>query len=277
MTSPIVSPQWLSDNLNTPNILLLEASLHSGKANPDFENLQIQGTRFFDLKNEFRDKSSQFPNTLPDAKQFEAGCQKLGINKSSQIVIYDKRGIYESPRAWWLFKAMGHEKVAILDGGFPEWMKQGLPTVEKTAQRFEAGDFEAKLQVHLVKDFDAVVANLDKKDALVLDARSSGRFHGTAPEPRKELRGGCIPNSVSLPYTDVLKDGKFKSKAELTTLFKNLQIADKPLVFSCGSGITACIIYVASELVVGNGKSVYDGSWTEWAQRVEKSDESDAL
>lgn len=261
MLEPIVSAQWLHDNLENPDLIILNAS-----QNPDIDYKQIKGSRFFDLKSAFSDKESKFPNTIPSPVQFEIECQKLGINDSSRIVVYDNKGVYSSPRVWWLFKVMGHKNVSVLNGGLPEWINQSYKTVEKESLDYKPGDFKTKFQSEMVRDYDFIKSNIKKQEAIVIDARSQGRFEGTAPEPREGLRSGHIPNSLNLPYEKVLDQGKLKSKTELTKIFEDLKISDKPLTFSCGSGITACIILLASELVLTNEKSVYDGSWTEWAQ-----------
>ncbi|MBL4862364.1 MAG: sulfurtransferase [Crocinitomicaceae bacterium] len=268
MTEPLTSSLWLKNNLGHSELIILDASQKSNQADlkSDFENTQIKGARFFDLKNDFSDQHSEFPNTLPDIKQFEFGCRKLGINTSSKIVVYDNLGIYSSPRAWWMFKIMGHENVSVLNGGLPDWKSQGYETVERENHAFKRGDFEAKFQPEMVKDYMFIVSNLNTQIALVIDARSTDRFNGIAPEPRKGLKSGHIPNSLNIPYHIVLEQGSYKSKTELTELFNDLKTGDRPLVFSCGSGVTACIVLLACELILKNEKSVYDGSWTEWAQ-----------
>lgn len=264
MTAPILSALWLYNNLEDPDLVILDASEKKDKG--DLINIQIEGARHFDLKKEFSDTSSELPNTLPSPKQFENSCRKLGINNSSKIVVYDNLGIYISPRVWWMFKVMGHQNIAVLNGGLPEWIRQGYETVKHKENKIKPGDFKAKFNPEMVKDYDFVSSNVSLQQSVLIDARSPGRFEGIAPEPREGLPSGHIPGSLNLPYTDVLKNGKFKSREDLSEIFNNLKINEKPLVFSCGSGVTACIILMASELVLKNDKSVYDGSWTEWAQ-----------
>ena len=267
MKKTIVSAKWLHKNLNNPDIVILDASQKENKSDlkTKFEGLQIKNTRFFDIKNSFSKKDAALPNTLPNAKQFEQECRKIGVNKNSKIVVYDNLGIYTSPRVWWLFKIMGHKNIAVLNGGLPAWNKEGFELEPIKKSTYKLGDFEAILHPELVKDIDEIKTNLDTKNAIVIDARSEGRFNGTAPDPRPNLKSGHIPNSINLPYGNVLTDGKFKSDAKLKTIFKNLKIEEEPLIFTCGSGITACIIMLASELVSENKKAVFDGSWTAWA------------
>jgi len=267
----VVPSKWLYKHINDPDILILDASL----ANPisgevsKFADKCIPGSRFFDLKNNFSDKNSPFPNMLPTSEDFQKECRKLGINTTSKLVIYDNLGVYSSPRVWWMFKAMGHDNVAVLDGGLPDWIANGYPIEEiHKDKKITLGTFEACYQKASVVDFEMITSNIKEQKALVIDARSEGRFKGTAPEPRAELKSGHIPNSINIPYEKVLDNGKFKTASELALIFDKERYAEQPLIFSCGSGLTACIILLASELVVSNKKAVYDGSWTEWTQKV---------
>lgn len=271
MQKTIVSVKWLHKNLNDPDLIILDASQTKtiNNTTSKFQGLQIKNARFFDIKNLFSKKDTDLPNMLQDPTDFEQACRKLGINKSSKIVVYDNLGIYTSPRVWWLFKTMGHTNIAILNGGLPAWNQEGFELEPITKSTYKLGDFEAIFHPALVKDIEAIKTNLTTKINLVIDARSEGRFNGTAPDPRPDLKSGHIPNSINLPYTAVLENGKFKQKETLNTIFSNLQIDDNPLIFTCGSGITACILMLASELVSNNTKAVYDGSWTEWASEKE--------
>jgi thiosulfate/3-mercaptopyruvate sulfurtransferase len=262
----IVSVKWLQKKLNDPNLIILDASQPKNKAGikPEFEGLQIKNARFFDLKNTFSEKDTDLPNMLPNPEYFETEARKLGINNSSKIVVYDNLGIYTSPRVWWMFKTMGHKNIAVLDGGLPHWMKNGFETEAIQNKECTIGDFKATFKPKLVNKIEEIKTNLKTKTALLIDARSQGRFNGTAPDPRPTLKSGHIPNSINLPYSEVLNNGKLKSKEKLTQLFSEIQLNDLPLIFSCGSGITACILHLAAEQVIKNEKSVYDGSWTEW-------------
>ena len=267
MKNTIVSAKWLHKNLNDPDLIILDASQTKtiNNTTSKFQGLQIKNARFFDIKNAFSKKDTELPNMLQNSKDFEQACRKLGIHKSSKIVVYDNLGIYTSPRVWWLFKTMGHNNIAILNGGLPAWNDKGFELEPIAENTYNLGNFEATFQSELVKDIATIKTNLITKNALVIDARSKGRFNGTAPDPRPDLKSGHIPNSINLPYTEVLENGKFKSKQTLKTIFSDLQIENNPLIFTCGSGITACILMLASELVSKNQKAVYDGSWTEWA------------
>lgn len=268
MKSGLVSSDWLLNNLSDPDLVILDASQKNNKTKLvlNSENVQIIGARFFDIKNKFSATESLFPNTLLTPEEFQENCRELGINTTSKIVVYDNLGVYTSPRVWWMFKIMGFDTIAVLDGGLPDWIAKGFQVQEPTKTTFKYGNFNAVFDSNKVRDFKFLTENLTLKTALVIDARSADRFNGIAPEPREGLRGGHIPNSVNIPFTEVLDNGKFKTPEQLIELFKRFEIENKPLVFSCGSGITACIILLAADLVLHNKKMLYDGSWTEWAQ-----------
>ncbi|PVX44829.1 thiosulfate/3-mercaptopyruvate sulfurtransferase [Flavobacterium sp. 103] len=263
MTNPIVSTAWLQEHLNDSNLIILEARLDQNQSNLENQNpdLQVKGARLFDIKNNFSDTSNPLPNTFPSEEKFTAESQKLGINSNSTIVVYDTLGIYSSPRAWWMFKAMGHSNVFVLDGGLPEWIKEGFPTEKQQQTTYAKGNFEAKFQPELIKNKEQILENITTKKAVLMDARSADRFHATHEEPRAGLRSGHIPGSINIPFTELQQDGKYKSTEELKEILK---LNDQPLLFTCGSGITACIVLLACELISDNPKAVYDGSWTEW-------------
>jgi thiosulfate/3-mercaptopyruvate sulfurtransferase len=270
--NPLVSAHWLYKNLNAKNLVVINASIIKVANTTETSNskTQIPSARFFDIKNKFSDTESEFPNTFPLAKQFTIEAQKLGINKESAIVVYDDKGIYSSTRAWLLFKAFGHENVAVLNGGFPEWLQAEFETETKQKNFTNQGDFIAKLQPHYFKFFEDIKKVEQNSDCKILDARSEKRFKSLVPEPRKGLRSGNIPNSINLPYTKLLNGNCLKSKAELIRIFNTLVKHDQHLVFSCGSGITACVLALASEVIGIKNYSVYDGSWTEYGNLIVK-------
>ena len=266
---PVVSTKWLSENINHPDLIILDASIKKPNAevsSNEYANIRIKNARFFDIENSFSDKSSPLPHMMPSPEVFTAEAQKIGVNQNSVIVIYDNLGVYSSPRAWWMFRAMGHEHVAILNGGIPAWRKANLACEPITSLTIPNGNFQAKYQPQLISDLKQVSEAMKDGGTLILDARSEGRFTGKAPEPREGLRGGHIPNSINLPFEKVIKDGKLLPRKELKEIFDNLNLKDEKLIFTCGSGVTACIIALASEQVRLNQKSIYDGSWSEWGQ-----------
>lgn len=268
MLYPITSPECLNEIMNDPAIVILDASQKTNISGSisDYENLQIKNARYFDIDNVFSDTTSNLPHMLPTPEKFQEECRNLGLNNDSKIIVYDNIGVYSSPRAWWMFKVMGYDNVSILNGGLPAWIKEGFETESVKIKNFTKGNFESCFNPKLVKNANDIKENLQSKKALVIDARSEGRFNGTEPEPREGLKSGHIANSVNIPFNKVLDNEKFKSENELKKLFNSLKIKNQPLIFSCGSGMTACILFVAFELCIDNVKSVYDGSWTEWTQ-----------
>ncbi|MCH3882636.1 MULTISPECIES: sulfurtransferase [Tenacibaculum] len=268
---PIVSVDWLHQNIDAENLIILDATIPKvGTKNEVKINKKvIPNTRFFDIKNTFSDKESQYPNTILSAKNFEEEAQNLGINKNTCIVAYDDLGVYASPRAWWMFKLMGFDNIAVLDGGFPAWEKANFNTEKPKKNQFTKGNFIADYQSEKIKVTEQVLSATKNNTILIADARSKGRFYGTEPEPRKEIRGGHMPNSVSLPYGEILSNGRLKSTEELKRIFEEINPTSSSLIFSCGSGITACVLALGAEIANIKNYAVYDGSWTEWGSRTE--------
>lgn len=209
----VVSAEWSNENLDNPNLVILDASINSsidGK-HSGLSKVTIPKSKPFDLKEVFLNKESPFPNTIPNEKHFEVESQKLGIDKDSKLIVFDNFGIYSSPRVWWLFNVMGHSEIAILDGGLTNWIEMGYPTKDKFSERFKMGNFKSNYQNKLVVSFEEIEQNSKNQNFLIVDARSKGRFDGIENEPRKHLKSGNIPNSINIPYQEVLEDGKFKN------------------------------------------------------------------
>jgi len=265
----IVSTKWLNQNLSNPNLIILDASVKTNANGKEFGKFDrtIPNARLFDLKNTFLDKTSPFPNTIPKLENFQLESRKLGISQDSEIVVFDNNGIYSSPRVWWLFNVMGHQKISVLDGGLPNWIENGFRTEKEHVKPHKMGDFKVKFNETLLVDFEQMANNLTENNFLVVDARSENRFNGTAKEPRKHLRSGKIKNSINIPFQKVLQNGIYKSKKELKQLFEEKCKGEKELVFSCGSGMTASIVMLAGQISYGSNKKIYDGSWTEWAEK----------
>lgn len=262
--STVVSVEWLKENLERPNLVLLDATLPKATDSAANETkTYIPGARIFDIKNVFSDTGAEFPNTMVSEKIFEKEAQKLGINRDSTIVVYDAYGIYSSARAWYMFKSMGHKNVAVLNGGLPAWKARGFPTEETPDNKVTKGNFKARYNEKFFKDYTYLLKNLTATDKSILDARSADRFKGQAAEPRPGLRKGHIPNSENIPYEQLLENGILKDKRALQTFFDDYKNKNE-LIFSCGSGITACILALGAEISGIKNYSVYDGSWTEW-------------
>jgi len=261
LNSVLVSVDWLHFNLKASNLILLDATINKVI---DRNSTRIPNARFFDIKGKFSDTSAPFPSTMPSKEQFQKEARALGINNDSIIIVYDDKGIYSSARVWWLFKTFGLKNVAVLDGGLPEWQNQNLEIENYTNETYSQGDIKAEYHQNLMTDFEGVKAFSNDSETLIVDARSEDRFKCLVNEPRVGLRRGTIPKSINLPYTSLLEGYKMKSKEELSIRFSNL-IGEKPkVVFSCGSGITACVLALAATLCNYNNLIVYDGSWTEY-------------
>ena len=239
----------------------------------------IVKARRFDLNQDFSDLDSDMPHTMPGAEHFEHAAQALGINQQSQIVIYDDLGLFSAARAWYMFRAMGHKNVAVLDGGLPYWLSLNKPVTsvgadgntdglaKGDAKSNVKGDFVANAQENYFCDWREVEQEIDKQQEVILDARANDRFRGVVTEPRAGVRSGHIPSSKNLPFGelfDVSNHGLFKSADELTKIFQQLNTANKPMVMSCGSGVTACILALAADISGLEHVRVYDGSWSEW-------------
>ncbi|MFY0604228.1 MAG: sulfurtransferase [Flavobacteriaceae bacterium] len=265
--SPLVSVNWLQQHIDATNLVILDATLPkvtSTEIEDNFEKLQIPNAIFLDIKEIFSDNGAEFPNTMLSREDFENEAQKLGINNDSCIVVYDQHGIYSSPRVWWMFKTMGFDNIAVLDGGLPAWNKAGFDLVEPIHKDIKKGDFTASYNENMILEFTDVLKSLQENNTQIFDARSSGRFKGIDPEPRDKVRSGHIPKSKSLPYSSLLNGVQMKSKKELKELFNKQNADNKPMIFSCGTGITACVLALGATVSGATSISIYDGSWTEW-------------
>jgi thiosulfate/3-mercaptopyruvate sulfurtransferase len=263
--SPIITAQELHQNLNNSSLIILDCTIDKVGQSIAKENLEtIPMARFFDLEGKFSDHSNTLPHTLVTEDIFTKEAQVLGINKNSVIVCYDRWGTYSSPRVWWMFKTMGHENVFVLNGGLPEWKKCHFSTETNHFISTENGDFVADFQEDWYADKQIMLNIINDDSKIIIDARSEGRFNGVSPEPRKGLRSGHIPTSKNLFFENVLDGEKFKSKEELISIFDELSNPTKENVFSCGSGITASILALASTIAGFDKVKVYDGSWSEW-------------
>lgn len=278
LPGPVVSPEWLLEHVSHPQLVVLDASMKVPSAKPVMEEKpdptageQIVGTRVFDFDKRICDRTSTLPHMMPTPAQFEDDVRALGVNRDSVIVVYDRLGTWASPRAYWMWKAMGHEAVAVLDGGFPAWLAAKYPTVPKTPFAGVAGDFVAQPKAGMFCDAEHVARALsDTAHSAVIDARSRGRFAGTEPEPRAGLRPGHMPNAKNLPFGEVQREGRMLDTDALRAKFEAVVTPDQSLVFSCGSGVTACIVALAAELAGYQRLSVYDGSWSEWGDPASK-------
>jgi len=266
LDAPLVSPEWLLKYINAPNLIVLDATMAKATSatSKDQEKKQIKNARFIDIKQVFSDQSSSLPNTMLSEREFEKKAQALGIYQDSAIVVYDDLGIYAAPRVWWMFRSMGHTNIAVLDGGLPAWKQAQYPVENPRNHSIKKGDFKASFKPEMFCNSDKVLSAIDESSTSIFDARSTGRFDGTDKEPRKEIRSGHIPSSVNVPFSTLQREGSMLPKEELIPIFKNLTEDKDQVIFSCGSGITACILALGADICGLKNMVVYDGSWTDW-------------
>ncbi|WDE11101.1 sulfurtransferase [Thalassomonas haliotis] len=268
----IITPEQLLSNLEATNFAILDASISpvGNTATPVFQWPQqvVPNARRFDLEGVFSDQQSPLPHTMVSTEVFTRQARKLAINQDSQVVVYDDQGIFSSARAWWMFKAMGFDKVAVLDGGLPLWCQKQFPLEAAKDRVLARGNFVAKPRAGYFCDYHKVSKVLTDADVSVMDARGAARFYGKVAEPRAGVRSGHMPGAVNLPYSELLSEGRFKAKGELQQQFRALAGEQKSLVMTCGSGITACILAFVADYCGYRDVSVYDGSWSEWGQKL---------
>jgi thiosulfate/3-mercaptopyruvate sulfurtransferase len=267
----VVTTAWLAEHLGASDLRVVDGTWHMPQLKRDpraeFEAAHVPGAVFFDI-DAIADRSTTLPHMLPAPSQFAAAVGALGIGSGDRVVVYDVRGVVSAARVWWTFRAFGHEAVAVLDGGFRKWRAEGRP-LESGAAKPAPRVFSARPRPELVRDLDAMRANIGSHAAQVLDARSAGRFAGTEAEPRAGLRGGHIPGSRNLPYETLYRpDGTLKPPDELgdAVAAAGIDLA-RPIVTTCGSGVTASVLALALYVLGRRDVAVYDGSWSEWGAR----------
>lgn len=268
MSDILISAHDLLDRLASdapPKVL--DASLPNSPiaAHVPDDDRTIPGAIKFDIEQVFSDREAAFPHTLPTKEALEAACQGLGLAPDDEIVIYDNRGVYSSPRAYWLLTQAGFTNVKLLDGGLPHWLSLSLPVQHGYSVPAPLSSRPALQANQSVVSVDEVFDNITRQRFKLVDARSAERFSGAGPEPRPEFPSGHIPASFNLPFTEVLENGHFKSREEIAALMRSKELEPSDhLTFSCGSGITACIVWVAAELAGYEHLALFDGSWTAW-------------
>ncbi|MFD2646961.1 3-mercaptopyruvate sulfurtransferase [Devosia albogilva] len=270
MDNPFVTTAWLAEHLDDPDVVVVDGSWHMPGAarNAQAEYLagHIPGAVFFDIDG-VADRTTDLPHMLPAPADFARMVGALGISDDMTIVVYDEIGLFSAPRVWWTFKVMGARNVRILEGGGPKWRAEKRPTESGQVSR-ERRDFEVRFDPDRVADFETVRDRSRDRASQIVDARPAQRFHGEVPEPRAGLRSGHIPNSLNVPVGLLSNAGVMHSPEDLRRLFEERGVAlDKPVITSCGSGITASTLGLALEIAGAKEVAVYDGSWTEWGGR----------
>lgn len=266
----LVSTEWLAKHLKDPDMRILDASSYlpdSGRdALAEYHAAHIPGARFFDI-DEISDARSDLPHMAPPSEKFMSRMRAMGVGDGHQVVVYDCAGIMSAPRVWWLFRLMGQENVAVLDGGLPKWVAEDRPT-EDMPPIARDRHMTVRVQNKLVRDVTQVAQASKLGDPQIVDARSAERFRGEAPEPREGLRPGHIPGSRNVPFGDLLNaDQTLKSPDETRAVFEAAGVdLAKPVITTCGSGITAAVLSLALERLGHNDWSLYDGSWAEWGK-----------
>jgi thiosulfate/3-mercaptopyruvate sulfurtransferase len=275
MSAPtaLVSTEWLAEHLEAPDIRIADASWYLPQAGRDaraeYAAAHIPRAVFFDI-DDLSDETNSLPHMLAPAAKFASRLRRLGLGDGNLIVVYDGAGVYSSPRAWWMLRAMGHRDVAVLDGGLPKWRREGRSVEDMLPQPYPR-HFTPRQNHALSRNLQQMLDIQRAGSAQIVDARSAPRFAGREQEPRPGVRPGRMPGSTNVPYSELTTaDGILKSAAELKALFAARKVEiSKPVVTTCGSGITAAIEMLALEIAGANDVALYDGSWAEWGAHLE--------
>ncbi|GJE41541.1 3-mercaptopyruvate sulfurtransferase [Methylobacterium soli] len=266
--SPLVTPAWLHERLDAPDIVVLDGSWYLPAAGRDaaaeYRAAHIPGAVRFDI-DAMSDEGSPLPHMLPRPEVFASRMRALGLGDGMHVVVYDGMGLFSAPRIWWMLRTFGVRDVAVLDGGLPAWIAAGYPTEEGEPHPRERRHFTARLDQGAVADAGDIARALAGGTTQVVDARSAPRFRGEEAEPRPGVRPGHMPGARNLHYAALQRDGRLKDPSELRAVFAESGVdPDRPIITTCGSGVTAAIISLALETLGHPARSLYDGSWSEW-------------
>jgi thiosulfate/3-mercaptopyruvate sulfurtransferase len=273
MGEPLVSCAWLAERLSAPDIRILDATWFMPSDARDaralYRERRIPGAAFFDI-DEIADDANPLPHMLPSPEKFASRMRKQGIGDGAHVIVYDNQGLFSAARVWWTFRVMGHDDVAVLDGGFPAWERAGLPVEDGSPSPRGERHFTARFRSDLVRSFDDMRRIVEAQNAPILDARPASRFSAEAPEPRPGLRGGHMPGAVNVPVPALItEDGFLRTPEELRAALGDAVSARSASACSCGSGIAASIVALALARLGRWDAGVYDGSWTEWGARAD--------
>ena len=273
---PLVTTQWLADHIGEKDVKILDGSWRmpgEGFGIDAYRERHIPGAQFFDL-DKVAEPDTGLPHMLPPVTLFENAVGGLGITQSDTVIAYDDQGLFSAARVWWTFRAMGHEKIAVLNGGLPKWQDENRP-IENAVAAPTAAPYRASPKTELVMAAQDLSSAVRSGSHTILDARPAARFEGKAPEPRAGLRSGHMPGASNIPFGALLTDsGELRSREELRSIFAGAGVSENlPVVTSCGSGVTAAILSLGLEVAGIERHALYDGSWAEWGN--EENDDAD--
>ncbi|HCF8091389.1 TPA: 3-mercaptopyruvate sulfurtransferase [Klebsiella oxytoca] len=272
-TSFFVAADWLAEHIDDPEIQIIDARMappgqEERDLNAEYQAGHIPGAVFFDIE-ALSDHTSPLPHMMPRAEAFAVAMRGLGVSSDKHLVVYDEGNLFSAPRAWWMLRTFGVEKVSIVAGGLEGWRRDGLP-LEQGLPELPEGDFDGRVDPLAVKRLTDVLLVSHEGSAQIVDARPAGRFNGQVAEPRPGLRCGHIPGALNVPWTELVINGELKTTDELNEIFARQGVDfERPIIASCGSGVTAAVVVLALTTLGVNGVSLYDGSWSEWGARTD--------
>ncbi|EOW2737422.1 3-mercaptopyruvate sulfurtransferase [Klebsiella michiganensis] len=272
-TSFFVAADWLAEHIDDPEIQIIDARMappgqEERDLNAEYQAGHIPGAVFFDIES-LSDHTSPLPHMMPRAEAFAVAMRELGVSSDKHLVVYDEGNLFSAPRAWWMLRTFGVEKVSIVAGGLEGWRRDGLP-LEQGLPELPEGDFDGRVDPLAIKRLTDVLLVSHEGSAQIVDARPAGRFNGQVAEPRPGLRSGHIPGALNVPWTELVINGELKTTDELNEIFARQGVDfERPIIASCGSGVTAAVVVLALTTLGVNGVSLYDGSWSEWGARTD--------
>ena len=272
-TSFFVAADWLAEHIDDPEIQIIDARMappgqEQRNLNAEYQAGHIPGAVFFDIE-ALSDHTSPLPHMMPRAEAFAVAMRELGVSSDKHLVVYDEGNLFSAPRAWWMLRTFGVEKVSIVAGGLEGWRRDGLP-LEQGLPELPEGDFDGRVDPLAIKRLTDVLLVSHEGSAQIVDARPAGRFNGLVAEPRPGLRSGHIPGALNVPWNELVINGELKTTDELNEIFARQGIDfERPIIASCGSGVTAAVVVLALTTLGVNGVSLYDGSWSEWGARTD--------